>query len=611
MNTINQDTLNTIDLKLDLLRKQFPEIFEDSKLNIDKLKSIIDKKKLSSNEKFEFNWAGKNEIGDILRSPSSASLKFDKENSLNLENTENLLIEGDNLEVLKLLQKSYFGKVKMIYIDPPYNTGNGFVYNDNFKDNLKKYLVDTNQIDDDGNNTNLKQDRIGRNHSNWLNFMYPRLSIARNLLKEDGVIFISIDDNEVHHLKMICNEIFGEENFVAEHVWRKTVGGKSQGKISTQHEYILCFAKNYNLLNINELKLPEHLIKKYIYEDKRGKYDLRELSQGKGLSYGDSLSYEIEAPDGSIIPAPPLNKAYRWKREKWIWGIKNNYVEIKKVKNRWVPFAKQYLTFDNEGNKIERGESPNSWLDEKGYSRTGTKNFEDLVGESIFSYPKPILLIKHFLEIGSNSTDIILDFFAGSGTTGHAVMNLNKEDNGNRKFILVQYPEKTDEKSVAKKEGYNTIFEITQARLEKAIEKNNYNSGFKTFRLCDSNYKKWNEVFNQKTRQEKTKTLLNQINQFESSLIVNFKVEEVLYEIILKEGFTLNCEINIKKIGKNNFYEINEDDMKIYLNLDNKLNENTIVELKKLNGENVFLLDESLDDNSKINLEKYVNLIII
>lgn len=625
MDKINQDTLNPIESKLNLLKEQFPEIFEDSKLNIDKLKAIVDNEQLSNNEKFEFNWAGKNEIGNILKSSSGASLKFDKENSFKYEDTENLLIEGDNLEVLKLLQKSYFGKIKMIYIDPPYNTGNGFVYNDNFKDNLKKYLVDTNQIDDDGNNTNLKQDRVGRNHSNWLNFMYPRLYLARNLLKEDGVIFISIDDNEVHHLKMICNEIFGEENFVGQFVVISAPAGtQSSSDVAQQHSYCLEYKRSEKFNSIKFELTKEELKIKYPLVDKFGHYNIERLwKRGMGGRKEDvpSLHFpvfynektnEIFIDDElndvknliKIIPYQTTGVLGRWTWSKKKMINEKDLLVVKKVAGDYKLHKKRYI-HEETGNLINSIIKSNIARTELGSLET-----KNLMNAKVFDYPKYTKFIEYFISSSTNSNDIILDFFAGSGTTGHAVMDLNK-DGGNRKFILVQYPEKTDEKSIAKKEGYNTIFEITKARLLKAIEKNDYNSGFKTFRLCDSNYKKWNEIFNQKIKEEKTKTLLNQINQFESSLIDNFKVEDVLYEIILKEGFTLNCEINIKKIGKNNFYLIEENEMKFYLNLDKKLDENTIEELKKLKGENIFLLDESLDDNSKINLEKYVNLTII
>lgn len=327
-----------------------------------------------------------------------------------------ILVQGDNYHTLAVLNFTHRNSVDVIYIDPPYNTGNkDFKYNDQ--------LID-------------KED--GYRHSKWLSFMSKRLLLAKNLLKSSGIIFISIDDNEYAQLKLLCDEIFGDQNFIANMIWRKVVGGKSQGKISTQHEYVLAYAKSEPDLKITFLPLSDRLIKKYRYEDARGKYDLRELGQGKGLSYSESLYYEITAPDGSMIPKPPEGSGYRWSKEKWLWGMKQSppYCVIKKVKERWVPFVKQYLDYDNEGNKIERGIWPHTILEEVGFTRTGTKQLDDLIGGGKFEHPKPVELIKHLLALHPDKNALIVDFFAGSGTTAQAVLELNRADGGNRHFIL-------------------------------------------------------------------------------------------------------------------------------------------------------------------------------
>lgn len=369
----------------------------------------------------------------ILKEVKNKEIISDKQKSVNI------LIEGNNYHALSVLNYTHRGKIDVIYIDPPYNTGNGdtFRYNDNIVNSEDSFR-----------------------HSKWLSFMYKRLNLAKNLMKNTGIIFISIDENEFAQLKLLCDEIFREENLVAIHVWRKVVGGKSQGKISTQHEYILTYAKNKSALKVASLPLGEHILKKYRYEDERGKYDLRELGQGKGLSYSESLYYELKAPDGTTISKPPKDKGYRWSKEKWQWGLKQNppFCMIKKVKDRWVPFVKQYLDYDNEGNKIERGIWPHTWLDDHGFTRTGTKNLDDLLGEGKFEHPKPVKLIKYLINLHPNKSCIVLDFFVGSGTTSQAVLELNHEDKGSRKFVVCTNNEN------------NICSEVCYPRIKKVIQ---------------------------------------------------------------------------------------------------------------------------------------------
>ena len=379
----------------------------------------IEKLKERTKKKYGILWEEKSEEVANLCKEKLPILIENKEKMIKTDNKKlvNILIEGDNYHALSVLNYTHNGKIDVIYIDPPYNTGNGgsFVYNDKIVDREDTYR-----------------------HSKWLSFMNKRLKLAKTLLAKNGILFISIDENEIAQLKLLCDYIFDENNLVAINVWRKVVGGKSQGKISTQHEYVLTYARDIEHLEVRTLPLTESLLKKYKYEDKRGKYDLRELAQGKGLSYSETLYYEIEAPDGTMIPKPPKDKGYRWSKEKWIWGMKQNpvYCIIKKVKGRWVPFVKQYLDYDNEGNYIERGIWPHTWLDEHGFTRTGTKEVDDLIGEGKFEHPKPVKLIKYLVGLHPNKSGIVLDFFAGSGTTAQATMELNKEDAGDRKFIL-------------------------------------------------------------------------------------------------------------------------------------------------------------------------------
>jgi adenine-specific DNA-methyltransferase len=398
-------------------------------------------KKLQKRKKYGIVWEDKPEQVALLCKEKLPFLAEDKSKEIvtDKEKPINILIEGDNYHALSVLSYTHKGRIDVIYIDPPYNTGNGdsFRYNDKIVDKEDAYR-----------------------HSKWLSFMEKRLKLARNLLKNNGIVFISIDENEVAQLKLLCDEIFGEKNLVAIHVWRKVVGGKSQGKISTQHEYIITYAKNEPSLIIANLSLTESLLKKYKYEDKRGKYDLREIAQGKGLSYSESLYYEIEAPDGSVIPKPPKDKGYRWSKEKWLWGLKQDppFCVMKKVKGRWVPFVKQYLDYDNEGNKIERGVWPHTWLDDHGFTRTGTKNLDDLIGEGKFEHPKPVKLIKYLVKLHPNNSAVVLDFFVGSGTTAQAILELNNEEKGNRKFIVCTNNEN------------NICTEVCYPRVKKVIQ---------------------------------------------------------------------------------------------------------------------------------------------
>ena len=409
--------------------------------NWSKTELVKEIKKLEKRKKYGILWEDKPEKVATLCKEKLPILEEDTKKEIKTDDKKpvNILIEGDNYHALSVLNYTHKGKVDVIYIDPPYNTGNG----DGFRYNDK--LVD-------------KED--GYRHSKWLSFMEKRLRLARNLLRNTGIIFISIDENEFAQLKLLCDEILGENNLVAIHVWRKVVGGKNQGKISTQHEYILTYTKNESSLKIANLPLTDDLLKKYEDEDERGKYDLRELGQGKGLSYSESLYYEIKAPDGTTIPKPPKNKGYRWSKEKWLWGLKQKptFCMIKKVKDRWVPFVKQYLDYDNEGNKIKRGVWPHTWLDNHGFTRSGTKNLDDLIGEGKFQHPKPVLLMKYLVNLHPNKSCIVLDFFAGSGTTAHSVLELNKEDKGNRKFIVCTNNEN------------NICTEVCYPRVKKVID---------------------------------------------------------------------------------------------------------------------------------------------
>ena len=425
----------------------------------------------------KFIWEGKDELDKILKMKPIGVLRPDKASSKNWDTTENLYIEGDNLEVLKLLQKSYFGKIKMIYIDPPYNTGKDFVYKDDFRDNIKNYKEMTQQTTKANTETN------GRYHTDWLNMMYPRLKLARNLLREDGVIFVSIDDNEVAQLRLLMDEIFGEENFVGSFVRQSKVGGGSDSKhIAKEHEYILVFSKNINYLPEMFVEHDQEYLKRYKEKDGNGRFFWDTFAR-PGLK--NPINYDITAPDGSLINGD------------WIWAksrfeeeySKGNIRIVKKNDGQWSVQFKQYLN--------EKGKKPRSMTTDFGSTKDGKREILSLFdNDKVFSYPKSTTLIRKLIEFISNEQKdfIVLDFFAGSGTTGDAVMQLNAEDGGNRKFIMVQLPEKTDEKSEAYKAGYKNICEIGKERIRRAGEKivqetgkTDLDIGFKVFKLDSSN----------------------------------------------------------------------------------------------------------------------------
>ena len=415
---------------------------------------------------YGFAWYDKDICKSVTNLETKGVLIPCKEESVNFDETENLYIEGDNLEVLKLLQKSYYGKIKMIYIDPPYNTGKDFVYKDNFKDNLQNYLEVTGQVDGEGKRVSANQETAGRYHSNWLNMMYPRLFLARNLLKDDGVIFISIDDNEVHNLRKVCDEIFGEENFIAEFVWQKNFAPKNDNKyISISHEYIVCFSKNKSLFSRNLLPREDKHNSGYSNPDN----DYRGLwTSGSILAttFSETGVFEIVAPNGNIH-LPPNGRCWRYSLAKVNELLSENKLWFGKDGNG-VPRVKRFLS------EMPDGVVPQSWLkyEDVGSGQDGTQLTKSVFDNTqIFNFPKPIKLLIRFLHIGLNQNDIILDFFSGSATTAHAVMQLNAEDEGNRKYIMVQLPETTDEKSEAYKAGYKNICEIGKERIRRAGNK--------------------------------------------------------------------------------------------------------------------------------------------
>ena len=562
LNGLSMDLENT---NMEKLKSVFPECFSEGKLDIDKLLSLCGEYIDNDFEKYKFEWKGKSECLRLAQKRSTGTLRPCKEKSVNFDDTQNVYIEGDNLEVLKLLQTAYFNKIKMIYIDPPYNTGNDFVYEDDFADPMARYKEVTQQT------TKSNPETMGRYHTNWLNMMYPRLRLAANLLKEDGVIFINIDDNEVFNLKKVCDEVFGEENFVADLIWtNKEGGGSSDSKLfRIKHEHILCYCKNLELLTVNgvDISNEERYKSSDEFEKIRGKYYLQKLGMGS-IQYSTSLDYPITAPDGTtIMPADNNNgkkACWRWSQEKLKWGKSNGFVEIKKDPNNiWTVYTKQYLHCDNNGNIIKRTQRPMGIIDE--FSSTqASKLLQNLFDGKVFDYSKPIELIIYLMQrvLSEKSNDIVLDFFSGSATTAHAVMQLNAEDGCNRKFICVQLPELCDEKSEAYKAGYKTICEIGEERIRRAgkkilegqdtqiamgdDEKKPLDIGFKVFRLDTSNLKLWDST--PITGDNQIEMFTERMNSMIDSIKDDRTDMDVIYEIMLKMGIPLDTAVQYIEI---------------------------------------------------------------
>lgn len=601
--------------KIDLDRvdwKSSREFFESLGEALDKLED--------KDESYNFTWVGKRKAIIEAGAPINKTLRPDIEASKDFDNTKNMLIVGDNLDALKLLQESYLGKIKMIYIDPPYNTGHDFVYRDNFTAKKDDYADSSTSnggikvIAEDEFTENSKVN--GRFHSDWLSMIYPRLKLARNLLTDDGVIFISIDDNERTNCKKICDEIFGEDNFIADFVWKSKSGGANDSKlVAIDHEYILMYSKNISNVSTKLVGYTEELEGLYTskdeYFEERGPYRPMLLQQ-KGLSFSKALTYEIEAPDGTKLVPEAGGAIWRWSKEKYEKGLKDGFIEFKLVNGQYKIYTKQYLYVDYDGNKIDRGKLIRSIIDDID-GRSGTRLLQTLFdGKKIFTNSKPKELIEKFAYISTDDNDIILDFFAGSGTTGHAVMDLNAEDGGNRKYICVQLDEKTDEKSEAKKAGYNTIDQITAERLRRAGDKiksehpeANIDTGFRVFRIDSSNE-------NENLR--KSLGNIEQTAMFDA--IDNIKKDrtplDLLFGVISHSALPLDLKLETRKINDNTIYLYGyfDESTGLVACFDDSVSDNTIQEIAKLKSLTAAFKDSTFEDSAaKINLSEHFRVL--
>jgi len=563
MNKLDGKTMDLVEQNIAELKKLFPEAIIEGKIDFDRLRLLLGDEVDTGKEKYEFTWPGKSDCIRLAQQQSTGTLRPDKESSMDWDTTKNLYIEGDNLEVLRLLQKAYHRKVKMIYIDPPYNTGGDFIYKDDFKDNVKNYKEKTGQA------LKANPETSGRYHTDWLNMMYPRLKMARNLLREDGVIFISIDDNELANLKVICDEILFEDNLLGILIWDLGTG-TTAGHFTRSHEYILVYAKNKTVLKnfdaIEDSNIRHGALKKISRANPAS-----DITFPAGIEY-EGLSAEFSGEIGGSEKQYILSDKMVFENGKLKypvtlkagWGMKNQVLS-------WLDGKE---TFDSKGQRVvkfffnrqgilwyekERGTyNPKTVISDLANTKNGSQDLANIFGESILNYPKPLNLIKYLLILITNDDDIILDFFSGSATTAHAIMQLNTEDEDNRRFIMVQLPEQCGEDSEAYKAGFSNICEIGKERIRRAGQKikeeykdkegiENLDIGFRVFKLDTSNLKAWDPDVEE--LEETLKGMVDPIKEDRTQ-------EDMLYEIMLKYGIDLTMPLEEIQIKDKNAYSI-------------------------------------------------------
>jgi adenine-specific DNA-methyltransferase len=529
------------------LLRLFPEIrTEGGQIDFNKLKLVLGEIVDVGRERYGMTWPGKAECFKTIQAPSMGTLLPAPAESVDFDTTENLIIEGDNLEVLKLMQKAYLGKVKMIYIDPPYNTGSDFIYPDNYTESLQTYLEYTGQVDAEGKKFGTNTEDSGRFHSRWMNMLYPRLYLARNLLTDDGLIFISIDDHEQSHLISLCQEVFGHENFVG--MITRSTGTPTGGGFNilvNMVDYIVIFSKSDEAV-LQGLDFTDEDAEIYDQEDKDGHYLTRSLRRTGGEDRREdrpSMYYPIKGPDGvDVFPIGPTGYESRWicGQQKYKELERKELIEWKQIekdsRQQWWPYQKFYV----EGRKKQPS---NLWTDVEG-NKKASRDMKALFRDKVFDSPKPVELIKKCIEIGSNEDSIILDFFAGSGTTAHSILELNKNNKGYRKFILVQLPEPTENQE------YPTIADITKERVRRVIKKMNdeeagqlpmegkQDRGFRVFKLAESNFKTWDA-----SASKDGQALEKQLELHIEHIREGRTSEDILYEILLKSGFALTTPV--------------------------------------------------------------------
>lgn len=614
-----------LDERIRALARAVPEAMADGKINWEKLREALRdavEEEEASAEHFGLSWPGKRAARALAAQPPRGALRPAPGEGVNEETTENLYIEGENLAVMKLLLKSYAGKVKMIYIDPPYNTGNDFIYNDKFAESLEAYLAYTGATGEGGEilTTNTRAD--GRFHSKWLNMMYPRLLLAHQLLRDDGVILISIDDNEFHNLRQQMNEIFGEENFISS-IIRKTIeGGKQDSNtIQKNHEYLLIYSKNREkiILNRKSQENFDHYSRKDKHFNTRGYYYLKPL-ENRGLGYVESLDYPIEAPNGEIVfpGGDPENNGYRWvwSKEKFEEGLSLDLIEfVNGQDGKQKVYYKTYQFMNSKGEKIIRSVPFESLFLEGYTNRQSGNELRNLFdGKRVFTYAKPTSFIKELILLGTNNEDYVLDFFSGSGTTGHALYKVNFEQNSNRKFILVQLPEKVEIESEEYKIGFHTIFDVGKERIRRVIAqieadatipaetKAEQDLGFKVFKYGRSNLTGWDAP-----EGADVDALEPLFASAVDALIPDWQPQNLLSEILLLEGFPLTSRVEHleEAYASNTVYRVSAPDFcphALVVCLDDEVADTTVELLAMDEGDVLICRDSALHDEQKARL---------
>lgn len=585
MNTLSQ-SLDINAERIAQLKAIFPDIFTDGKIDIKRLSATLGNHVAHNRENYELSWVGKSDARAEIQKRTTATLRPDTAHSVNWDTTQNLYIEGENLEALRILQKAYFHKVKMIYIDPPYNTGNdSFIYPDDYSETLKEYKSRAGQTDEDGyvNKQTLwkkNSKENGQFHSVWLSMMYPRLFLARNLLREDGVIFVSIDDNEAANLKLLMDEVFGEENFEATIIPISNPGGRDYKQIAVTHEYLLAYSKSHSL-ELNELQKDME----FPFFDTQGGYQPRELRNrnpkfnsknrprlfypffvNPNNTINGYCAVSLECSSDFPIEVKPYNSL--GSESVWRWGIKKAKENIVENNLDLSQIAAKQKSDGNwniyEKSRKTTTKAKSLWAETSMRTEDGTRLLRNLFGQNYFEHPKPIDLVKRCALIGLGDEDIVLDFFSGSGTTAQAVLELNEEDGGSRQFICIQIPELLEAESEAYKAGYRTIADIGRARIQKVIERletkrkeaNQQGNledgetaplqalGFNAFKLAPSNFKEW------RTDISEVSDLLAQLEYHVDSTKPDSETGSMVYELLLKLPLPLTTKIQIHEVGE-------------------------------------------------------------
>ncbi len=541
-------------------------------------------------ERYQFIWPDKKKSVLLANAPINKTLRPCREESVDFDNTENLYIEGDNLEVLKLMQETYLGKIKMIYIDPPYNTGNDFVYADDFAQSTDEYLENSGQFDDEGNRLVKNIESKGRFHTDWLNMVYPRIKLAKDLLSADGVIFVSIDDHEQENIKKICDEIFGEANFLAQVIWERAYSPVNLKKhFSESHDYIICYAKNIELCVCNGLPRSAEANERYSNPDNdpRGDWKSSDLSVGPRI---ESKVYEIITPSGRRV-LPPSGYCWRLDKKTFEQYVKDNRIWFGADGNN-VPSIKRFIT------EVKQGITPMTvWkYTEVGHSQDAAQKLKKLFdGKAFFDYPKSVELIKRCLQLYTDKDCYVMDFFSGSATTAQAVFQLNAEDGGKRKFIMVQLPEETEEKSEAYKAGYKNICEIGKERIRRAAKKiaeenpeAKFDDGFRVLKCDTSNMK---EVYYNPAEYKPTL-----FSSLEDNIKEDRTQEDLLFQVMLDLGVMLSSKIEETTIaGKKVF---NVEDNYLIACFDDNVTEEVITEIAKQKPYYFVMRDSSMASDS-------------